>query len=167
MALTGFQLCTSYMMWSILWAKEGTRANMKVFVLQNRAYLQVTFTCDPRDRIGYWSLRPGCPFCYQANSESVSSSAALLWTAGSVCLSSGRKPGWRHWFLYPPAQMASGPKHFQTCIKRMWFKSGGKRSYRFESACSQGQTAHLPAEGVVTLSLLVFHIYPGKRGTEI
>lgn len=140
---------------------------MEALVLQSRAYLQNTFTCDPRGKIGYWSLRPLFPFCYQANSESVSSSAALPRTAGSACLSSGRKPGWRHWLLYPPAQMASGPKHFQTCIKRMWFKSGGKRRHRSKSACSRGQTAHLPAEGVVTLSLLVFHIYPGKRGTEI
>lgn len=81
---------------------------------------------DPRDKTGYWSLRAACPFCYQASSESASSSAALLRTAGSACLSSARKPAWRQWFLYPLTQMASGPEHFQTCIKRMWFKSGGR-----------------------------------------
>lgn len=30
-----------------------------------------------------------------------------------------------------------------------------------------GTDVHLPAEGVVTLSLLVFDIYSGERGTEI
>lgn len=118
------------MIWSTLWAKEGTRDNMEALVLQNRTYLQIALASDPRDKISYWSSRLARPFCYQASSESASSSAAWLRTAGSACLSAGRKPGWRHWFLYPPAQMASGPKHFQTCIKRMWFKSGGERGYR-------------------------------------
>lgn len=31
----------------------------------------------------------------------------------------------------------------------------------------QVQNAFKPAEGIITLSLLVFHIYPGERGTEI
>lgn len=103
----------------------GPTRSMALLVLQDSIYKHMWSW-----REDWLSVTRGqlCPLCYQAGSENASGSAALLPIAGSACLSSGRKPGWRHWFLCPPAQMASGPKHFQTCMRRMWLKSGARRA---------------------------------------